>query len=150
MSNRPIIIPEFEQTMGDLMSAINNITKKRHRSAMKVLDITSLQGMELTYIVEAEKDGGTSQSVICELLSITPPAVLKMTRDLEERGLIVREKNPKDKRSQILFPTPEGKEISKTFREILLDCEDKVYACCTEEERKILFDILAKIVQANQ
>ena len=150
MSSNKIVIPEFEQTIGDLMSALNNIVGKKHRLALRELGITALQGIELSFIVEAEKDGGTSQSVICDLLSVTPPAVLKMTLELEERGLIFRTENPNDKRSQILFPTEEGKRISSEFRRIIIEVDRRIYASCSEEERKALVAILTKVVQDNR
>ena len=145
-----ITIPEFEQTIGDVMSSLNNIISKRHRLALRELDITSLQGIELCFIVEAEKDGGTSQSVVCDLLSVTPPAVLKMTLELEERGLIFRTENPNDKRSQLLFPTDEGKRVSQEFRRIIIDVDSRIYSVCSDEERKTLVAILTKVVQANR
>jgi hypothetical protein len=64
MSNHKILIPEFEQTFGDLLSAVNNMISKKHRLDLRELDITSLQGIELSFIVESEKNGGTSQSVV--------------------------------------------------------------------------------------
>ena len=147
---RKIQIPEFEQTIGDLMSALNNIVGRRHRAALRELDLTALQGIELCYIVEAEKDGGTSQSVVCDLLSVTPPAVLKMTLELEERGLIYRTDNPDDKRSQFLFPTEEGKRVSQEFRRIIIDVDSRIYSVCSDEELRCLIDILTKVVQANR
>ena len=150
MSNNRISNAGFEQTFGDLMSALNNIMSKKHRLALRELDITSLQGIELSFIVEAEKDGGTSQSVICELLSVTPPAVLKMTLDLEEKGLIYRRDNPHDKRSQLLFPTEEGKQMSQDFRKIIVDVDSRIFASCSEEEKEALLAVLTKVVQANR
>ena len=150
MSNHKILIPEFEQTFGDLLSALNNMISKKHRLALRELDITSLQGIELSFIVESEKNGGTSQSVVCELLSVTPPAVLKMTLELEEKGLIYRVDNPNDKRSQLLFPTEEGRQVSREFRDIIVDVDNRIFSVCTEEEKKNLINILAKVVQANR
>ena len=143
MSNHKILIPEFEQTFGDLLSALNNMISKKHRLALRELDITSLQGIELSFIVESE-------SVVCELLSVTPPAVLKMTLELEEKGLIYRVDNPNDKRSQLLFPTEEGRQVSREFREIIVDVDNRIFSVCTEEEKMNLINILAKVVQANR
>ena len=143
-------IPEFEQSFSDLHSALYNIISKKHRLALRELDITSLQGIELCFIVEAEKEGGTSQSVVCELLSVTPPAVLKMTLELEEKGLIYRMDNPHDKRSQLLFPTEEGKQVGQEFRRIMVDVDDRIFSCCTEEEKQALIAILTKVVQTNR
>ena len=150
MSNHKILIPEFEQTFGDLLSALINMISKKHRLALRELDITSLQGIELSFIVESEKNGGTSQSVVCELLSVTPPAVLKMTLELEEKGLIYRVDNPNDKRSQLLFPTKEGRQVSREFRDIIVDVDNRIFSVCTEEEKMNLINILAKVVQANR
>ena len=150
MSFQRISIPEFEQTFSDLLSSLYNIISKKHRLALRELNITSLQGIELSFIVEAEKNGGTSQSVICELLSVTPPAVLKMTLELEEKGLIYRTDNPNDKRSQLLFPTEEGKQVSQEFRKIMVDVDDRIFASCTEEEKQALVSILLKVVQENR
>ena len=150
MAYNRVVIPEFEQSFGDLMSSLYNIISKKHRFALRELDITSLQGIELCFIVESEKDGGTSQSVVCELLSVTPPAVLKMTLELEEKGLIYRTDNPHDKRSQLLFPTEEGKKVSQEFRTIIVDVDSRIFSCCTEEEKQALLSILTKVVQANR
>ena len=150
MNNRRIQITEFEQTFGDLLSALNNIISKKHRLALRELDITSLQGIELSYIVESEKSGGTSQSVICELLTVTPPAVLKMTLELEGKGLIYRVDNPDDKRSQLLFPTEEGRQVSREFRRIIVDVDNRKFATWSEEEKLNLISILEKVVQSNR
>ena len=89
--------------------------------------------------------GGTT-----ELLSVTPPAVLKMTLELEEKGLIYRTDNPNDKRSQLLFPTEEGKRVSQEFRRIIVDVDNRIFATCTDEEKQALISILSKVVQANR
>ena len=142
--------PDFEQMIGDLMSALGNIINKRHRVALRELDITALQGIELSYIVQEEKNGGTSQSVICELLSVTPPAVLKMTLELEEKGFVFRMDNPNDKRSQLLFPTEEGKRVCGEFRRIILETDRRIYSVCSEDEKRMLLAIISKVVQSNR
>lgn len=150
MSFNKTSAPEFEQTIGDLMSALSNIVNKRHRLVLRELDITALQGIELSFIVQEETNGGTSQSVVCELLSVTPPAVLKMTLELEEKGLIFRMDNPNDKRSQLLFPTEEGKRISGEFRKTIIEADRKIYAACSDEEKQTLLEILSKVIQSNR
>ena len=141
---------EYDQTVSNMMFSLYNIISKKHRLALRDLAITTLQGIELSFIVEAEKDGGTSQRVVCELLSVTPPAVLKMTLELEEKGLIYRVDNPHDKRSQLLFPTEEGKQVSRTFRKIMMDVDERIFSCCSEEDRQTLLAIMTKVVQSNR
>ena len=90
------------------MHAVRNILQRKTKQALRKLKISPLEGFELIYVVESEKDGGVSQSVICELLSVTAPAVVKMTLEMEQMGLICRQENPEDRRSQLLFATEEG------------------------------------------
>ena len=145
---RKISIPEFEHTIGEQLSTINSIFQKRHRIALRKFDITTLQGFALSFIAEAETSGGITQSDLCSILSVTPPAVLKMTVDLNKKELVYKTDNPNDQRSQLLFPTEAGRKVSAEFRKIVTDEDDDVFSVCTEQEKKFLMDILDKVISS--
>ena len=139
--------PRTIRSIGGLMHAVRNILQKKTKQALRKLKISPLEGFELIYVVESEKDGGVSQSVICELLSVTAPAVVKMTQEMEQMGLIYRQENPEDRRSQLLFATEEGKRVYAEFQKIVDAEEEKMLSACTEEERRELTRILLKLIE---
>ena len=147
MDSSVLQTPETPRTIGWLLHAVRNSLQKKTKQALRRLKISPLAGFELIYVVESEENGGVSQSMISELLSVTAPAVAKMTQEMEQMGLIYRQENPEDRRSQLLFPTEEGRTTYEEFRRIVDTEEEKMLSACTEEERKELNRILLKLIE---
>ncbi len=141
--------PETARSIGGLLHTVRNTLQKKTKQALRRLKISPLEGFELIYVVESEENGGVSQSMISELLSVTAPAVAKMTQEMEQRGLIYRQENPEDRRSQLLFPTAEGRSTYAEFRRIVDTEEEKMLSACTEEEKRELTRILLKLIEYN-
>ena len=141
--------PETARSLGGLLHTVRNTLQKKTKQALRRLKISPLEGFELIYVVEAEDKGGISQSMVCELLSVTAPAVAKMTLEMEKLHLIRRMENPEDKRVQLLFPTEEGKKTYAAFKEIIDAEEEKLVSSCTEEEKRELTRILLKLIENN-
>ena len=147
MDSSVLQTPETPRTIGGLLHAVRNSLQKKTKQALRRLKISPLAGFELIYVVESEKNGGVRQSRVSELLSVTAPAVAKMTLEMEQMGLIYRQENPEDRRSQLLFPTEEGRTTYEEFRRIVDTEEEKMLSACTEEERQELTRILLKLIE---
>lgn len=87
-----------------------------------------------------------TQREISEFLVLDPSQVVALVDDLEGRGLLRRESDPRDRRSKILVPTRAG-------RELLAEAESQVDAAAglclsalDEAEQDQLRGLLAKIV----
>jgi DNA-binding MarR family transcriptional regulator len=65
--------------------------------------------------------------------------------ELEENRLVIKEKNPDDKRGYKLSLTEAGKEKAKKVNEVLDEWDSFVNSVITDEEREIMKNITIKI-----
>jgi DNA-binding MarR family transcriptional regulator len=71
-------------------------------------ELTPAQFDVLAHLVAAE---GISQQTLSEKLLVTKGNVCGLIDRLEDRGLVVRRPDPEDRRSNLLFLTPKGREL---------------------------------------
>lgn len=73
-------------------------------------DLTPAQFDVLAHLIAAE---GISQQTLSEKLFVTKGNVCGLIDRLEDRGLVVRRPDPEDRRSNLLFLTPAGRELTE-------------------------------------
>ena len=94
-----------------------------------------------------EKNGLTAQEVV-SLSGFRKNSVSRGVKLLMERGAIVREANPDDGRSTLLYLTDDGRELVKVFTPWYQESEAKLLSPLTGPEREILRSLLAKLVNS--
>ena len=67
--------------------------------------LTGPEASALSVVVVA---GAITPSALADMEQVTRPSIARTVRQLEGKGLIVRQENPEDRRSVILAPTPAG------------------------------------------
>jgi DNA-binding MarR family transcriptional regulator len=79
-------------------------------------------------LLSIDKEEGTPSSAISNRMGMEPTSLTRTLKTLEEKGLIIRKKNPEDGRGVLVFLTPLGKQMrqeSKTtvlkFNEVIKD-----------------------------
>ena len=77
---------------------------------------------------------GVSQQKLSLILGIRPQSLSELLGKLEKDGLLLREKNPSDRRETLVSLTPEGKERAAAF----------------EEERETLGELLTKLIASRE
>lgn len=88
--------------------------------------------------------GALSQQVLGEALSLDPSNVVGLLNELEERGLVTRQRDPADRRRHIVSLSPAGeKELADTGIQ-LTDIENEVLAALSLAERAQLRDLLVR------
>lgn len=145
-----IRIRDFEQSASPLLHRAHQIMDRQHRSVFNDLELNYYEGVELAYIVESEENGGITQSSLCDHLGITAPAVLKITNKLESKGLITKQLNPEDRRSELLFPTEYGKKLNGQFRNSVIDYELVFYSSFSDDELEQFSRLLQKLISSNE
>lgn len=65
----------------------------------------------LQRVYELSRDGGVRISHLRDSMSMTMPAVSQLVRTLEEKGLVLRENAPKDRRVTLVTVTEKGEQI---------------------------------------
>ena len=69
---------------------------------------------------------------------------------LEERGLIDRHIDPADRRARLLQLTPKGLALRRHLQPAALAAQDRILAPLRPEERPVLIDLIARVVEGHQ
>lgn len=90
--------------------------------------------------------GALSQQALGEALSLDPSNVVGLLNELEERGLVTRQRDPADRRRHIVSLSSSGEnELAATGAQ-LTDIEDDLLAALSLAERAQLRDLLVRAV----
>ena len=90
------------------------------------------------------KEGSISQKDLQHRLHVAPGSVSELISKMEEKGLLVREKNEDDRRHTILHISEEGKEAARDLKE-----PEPFLKMLSDEELQTLSGLLKKVVRAN-
>jgi DNA-binding MarR family transcriptional regulator len=93
--------------------------------------------------------GPLSQHDLGEVLSLDPSNVVGLLNELEERGLIVRRRDPVDRRRHIVELSTAGEEALAVAYVRLGLVEDDLLSALTVEERCTLYHLLLRAVGAE-
>jgi DNA-binding MarR family transcriptional regulator len=110
------------------------------------LDLTGPQIGVLRAIAD---DPGASQQALAQRLDILPSRVVALLDDLEDRGLIRRERHPSDRRSHALRMTSTGEQVREKLRVLGNEHNDRLLDVLSDEERATLTELLAKVAAAQ-
>ncbi|ALK96824.1 MarR family transcriptional regulator [Massilia sp. WF1] len=86
-----------------------------------------------------------AQKRLAQALGISPPNLAPLLDRLEERGLVVRQRNPLDKRSQAVALTTAGTRLCARAEKTASELEHDATAMLSEAERAQLLGLLQKI-----
>jgi len=97
------------------------------------------------YVLVNVKKEGIPVTKIAPLMGIEPTSLSRLLKTMEERGLIYREKDLKDRRVVMLRLTPKGFELKKISRKIVLDYNKMIKMNIPEEELEVFFKVISKV-----
>jgi DNA-binding MarR family transcriptional regulator len=104
-----------------------------------------LRPVDFTVLSLLKANVNISQKRLSEAINVSPPNLATLLDRLEGRDLLIRQRNPLDKRSQTLVLTAAGERLcnraEKTVVELELDASDAL----TDAERELLISLLQKI-----
>ena len=122
---------EIMEDMGDvpIYPAMSLILKGHNTFFDEKLKGTGVSAAELPYIVRIYADNNKlTQRDLCNLFFVSEPVVARTLKNLEKKGFIIRNKDPKNRTRKLLSLTDSGIEISKRMFDI------------NDEWEKLLFD----------
>jgi DNA-binding MarR family transcriptional regulator len=103
--------------------------------------------VELTILHLINQNASVTASKLARALAISMPAITAWISRLEQRGLLSREQNPKDRRSQNFCVTPEGDALVSGAITSLLKAESQTLAHLSAAERAMLLELLRKVAR---
>ena len=93
---------------------------------------------------------GLSPQQIAERLDIRPQSASEAIANMEQMGLVLRKANEQDRRSCLIWITPEGQKQQKELLEQRIQNAKQVLAPLNEEEKETLLMLLSKVTDALQ
>ena len=85
-------------------------------------------------LLSIDKENGTPSTYISNRMGMEATSLTRTLKTLEEKGLIVRKKNPEDGRGVLIYLTQLGKEKRELSKETVLRFNDAVRKNLTEEK----------------
>lgn len=100
---------------------------------------------EFTILLSVDLNPGIRQGVLADRLKIKWSNMTKLVRSLEERGLIVRQVPPDDRRAIALSVTDEGHARVESHKALVLGAIERSVPTLNEQEKQILLGLLRKV-----
>ena len=93
------------------------------------------------------RNGAMTQKELQQTLGIQAGSLSELAARLEERGLITRERDERDKRRILLHLTDAGREMARQDAQV---GDAELFACLSAEEQDALRVMLNKIADAHK
>ena len=136
--------------IGKLISMISRGQEIYLNHQLKDLDINSTQ---LQLLFEISHQNNLNQERIASRCNFNKGSVARSIRKLEEKELIIREIDEKNRRQNKISLTPKGEEIIKKGIDVLNIWENEVFNDYLIDEttlKKVLKDIAIRTIELNE
>jgi DNA-binding MarR family transcriptional regulator len=124
MSAKDLTLDRYEEIEG---------THPFHHAILVVLD-------------EGQRD---TQGAIADALGYDKGQLVGLLDELEEAKLVERQRDPNDRRRQIVRMTPAGRKHLEKLRKLSAKIEDEFLAPLSEKEREELHALLLRLAEAH-
>lgn len=104
-----------------------------------------LRAVDFSVLTLVNANPNLTQKRLSQAVSVSPPNLASLLDRLEQRGLLVRQRNPNDKRSQTLVLTAEGSRLCARAEKTVSALEQEATAMLDSQERQLLLQLLQKI-----
>jgi len=104
-----------------------------------------LRAVDFTVLSLLSANPNITQKRLSRAVNVSPPNLAILLDRLETRGLLMRQRNPLDKRSQTLVLTAEGAKLCAKAEKTVTELERKATDMLSDEERSQLVTLLQKI-----
>jgi DNA-binding MarR family transcriptional regulator len=86
-----------------------------------------------------------SQRELCEFLDLDPSQIVALVDELQNRGAVKREADPKDRRSRLIVGTPAGRRLLRRAKGLIENATDHNLRPLDADEQETLRDLLTRV-----
>lgn len=122
-------------------------TRDGVEAALSTKQTTLREYWVLTCLVDSS---ATSQSSLSELLTIDASDMVRLLDSLEKRGWAKRERDPQDRRRQIVTSTKKGSKAQKELSQLVDSAEEEALDSSTNKQLKHLRKLAKSIIAADE
>ena len=92
-------------------------------------------------LLSIDKEEGTPSTEISSRMGMEATSLTRTLKTLEEKGLIIRKKNPNDGRGVLIYLTDFGKQMRNQSKETVLKFNETIRKNITEEKLKNFMEV---------
>ena len=145
---REDVVPKpLAEHVGWLMSRASHAIGVALAESLGALDLNI---RDYTVLIAAERAAveGTArtQLALARSARLDKSTMVVAVDALEEEGLVERRPDPNDRRARIVVPTDAGREVLARAEGVVLRVEDEALSDLSAEDRRILRDLLTRLV----
>ncbi|WP_131738158.1 MarR family winged helix-turn-helix transcriptional regulator [Actinomadura roseirufa] len=129
---------------GMLLAEAHNRSRARANQALSPLGIT-VRG--LVVLLALPMYGPVNQRDLIGHIGIDKSTMVRLIDELEEAGLVSRERAPQDRRAYLIVLTPRGERVLAEARRLFEEANAHIFGSFTEAERRQLVDLLRRLIE---
>ena len=137
--------PPYAPTAGVLLLKIGKVAERRIAEALKPTGLTP-RHLGVMFEVQACP---TSQQALIEMIGVDPSKLVGLLNDLEAEGLIVRKRDPEDRRRHIVEVSAKGSARLAEAKKIATTVEEELLAGLDPGQREQLLALLAQVADSS-
>ena len=137
--------PHWAPTAGMLLLKIGKATERRFEKALKPSGLTP-RHLGVLFEVQARP---TSQQALIETIGVDPSKLVGLLNDLEADGLIVRKRDPEDRRRHIVEVSAKGSARLEDAKKVAATVEEELLAGLDADQRAELLVLLAQVADSS-
>jgi len=138
-----------EKTIDHALRATWKAVTKLYNEEAGKHESTMAMAMALLYI---DHENGTPSTSLGPSMGMEATSLSRILKNLEDKGMIYREKNPNDGRSVFLKLTKSGKKMRDISRESVLNFNETIKKNISEEKINNFFEVtdtIKKLIDEN-
>jgi len=117
--------------------------------AMRAYEPTGLHPYHHAVLAVLDEGSLETQGAIADALGYDRGQLVGLLDELEERGLVERQRDPADRRRHIVRMTPDGRRALGKLRTLARGLEDDFLAALDDDERAELHTLMRRLAQRH-
>jgi DNA-binding MarR family transcriptional regulator len=139
------LVLRYPPTPGMLLVKIGRVAERWYTEALKPSGLTP-RHLGVLFEVRARP---TSQQALIDSIGVDPSKLVGLLNDLEADGLIVRRRDPEDRRRHIVEVSKEGRVRLAAAERAAKDVEDRLFVGLDSAQRTELLGVLAHVADSS-
>lgn len=129
-------------TIDHALRATWQAVSKMYNEEAKNYDLTMAIGFTL---LSMDPKGGTPSTTLGPKMGMEATSLSRILKNIEQKGYILRKRNPKDGRGVLIFLTPLGLEKREESKEVVLRFNEVVKEHVPEVDLNVFFKTMSTI-----
>jgi DNA-binding MarR family transcriptional regulator len=141
---RPVhrVAKELVASSGFLLARLGMAFKSK---ALARIEQEGFDAHHYSVLALLAEEARETQATIADALALDPSRLVSLLDSLEQRGLVVRQRDPQDRRRHVVNITPAGSGELQRLRSIAKQLEDEFFAPLSAQERTAFHDLLLRL-----